>query len=178
MAAKRRKGLCKGKTRSGKRCGAWPLKGTERCAAHPLSPGSAGFGSSEQAAEAGKLGGRPRLPRPHEVLRERIEANIDRWLKPYEDALEANRAVVVAGGSDEKGEQLPSRVELVPDHRARMRAAREPLDRVYGKPRQQVELGGSETPIRAEIVAVDDSAVADAAHDFLRRIAGGAEPGG
>lgn len=161
MAKRRRR--CKGETKLGKRCKASPLKGTDRCAAHPLSPDSARFGSPEQAAAAGKLGGRPRLPRPHEVLREKLEGDIEKWLKPYEDGLEAMRGLVVDGG-----------LEFVPDHKARMQAVREPLDRVYGKPKQQLEIGGSETPISAEIVAVDAREAADAAHDFLRRIAGGA----
>lgn len=163
MSQRRRR--CTAKTVAGKRCKAWPLHGTKRCAAHPLDPDSARFGSPEQAAAAGKQGGRPRLPRPHEVLREKLEGEIEKWLKPYEDGLQAMRGIVVDGG-----------LEYVPDHKARMQAVREPLDRVYGKPKQQLEIGGSETPISAEIVAVDAREAADAAHDFLRRIAGGARP--
>jgi hypothetical protein len=69
-----------------------------------------GFGGLQQGS------GRPKAPRASEVLRERVETQIDRWLAPFEDAL---GAVNPAGG---------------PDHRARMEAARAVLDRVYGKP--------------------------------------------
>lgn len=169
MAKRRRR--CTGKTTRGARCQAWPLRGTKRCAAHPVSPDSARFGSPEQAAAAGAKGGRPRLPRPHEVLREKIEGDLERWLAPLEDALNAERAIVV--GSGESAE-----IERVPDHKIRLQATREAHDRVYGKPKQQVELGGSEVPIRAEIVAVDERTVAEATHEFLRKLSGGTEPGG
>ncbi len=163
MARKRR---CKGQTTAGKRCRAWPLKGTERCAAHPVSPDSARFGSPEQAAAAGKLGGRPRLPRPHEVLREKIEGDIERWLAPLDDALQAQRAVVV--GSGEHAE-----LEWVPDHKIRLQAVREAHDRVYGKPAQALELTGpAGGPIAAEFTAVDAREHADATRDFLARVAG------
>jgi hypothetical protein len=137
---------CTGKTKAGTRCKARPLKGTERCAAHPLSPAFTRFGSPEQASAAGKLGGRPRLPRPHERLREIVEAELEDWLAPYREALEAQRAIVVGTGDD-------AELELVPDHRVRMRATREVLDRVYGRPRIVSELevsGPGGDPIRLE----------------------------
>lgn len=74
--------------------------------------------------------GRPRNPRAIDVLTDRVEGDIERWIAPYEDALLATR-----GGA--------------PDHSVRLRAAEAILDRAYGKPTQraQVELDhGDRTP--------------------------------
>lgn len=75
----------------------------------------------------GRLGGRPRKPRAIEVLRERVEREVDRYLQPLEDGLTADRGLVVGDGD-------AARVEYVTDHGTRIKAAREILDRVYGKP--------------------------------------------
>lgn len=136
---------CTAKTRKGKRCHARPLKGTRRCGAHPLSTGlDPVFGSPEQAAAAGKLGGRPRLPLPHERMRELVEENIEALVAPY---LEAVRDSVVVAKYE--GEVLPSEH---PDLGARVAAVERLLDRVYGKPRQVSEIsgpGGAPIPLSA-----------------------------
>ncbi|HWT24524.1 MAG TPA: hypothetical protein VN213_13545 [Solirubrobacteraceae bacterium] len=51
------------------------------------------------------------------------------------DALIAERGVVVGSGDD-------ATVEFVADHAIRIAAARELLDRAYGKPRQATEVTG------------------------------------
>jgi hypothetical protein len=84
---------------------------------------SAGF-----IAANGK-GGRPRNPRAVDVLRERIEADIDRWLLPLEDGLKAEHGVVVGDGPT-------AHVEFFDDHRTRIRAHKEAFDRAYGRPTQ------------------------------------------
>jgi hypothetical protein len=73
-------------------------------------------------AEAGKLGGRPPNPRAVDVLRERLEANVDAILNPL---------FGMATSAEAESVQLA--------------AIREVLDRGYGKPRQgtDVEVSGS-----------------------------------
>jgi hypothetical protein len=125
--ASRRNGArsCAAKTRAGNACRAVPLRDGDYCLAH----------SSEETRDSVRFGGpqegsgRPRATRPSDALRERVEADIDRWLRPYEEALEATRTIVVGQGSQ-------AHLEHVPDHRVRMRAAEAVLDRVYGRPRQ------------------------------------------
>ena len=70
-----------------------------------------------------------------DILRERFEAEADRYLKPLEDALEAMRAVVVGNGAH-------ARIEDVEDFNVRLRAVEMMLDRIYGRPRQTTELSG------------------------------------
>lgn len=133
--AKRR---CKGKTKAEKRCRAAPLRDRAYCSAHdPESPGSTRFGSPEQAAAAGALGGRPPRPRAVDVLRERVEADVDAVLAPLFEGLAADRGVVVGAGES-------AQIEMVVDWSTRLAAARELLDRGYGKPRQTIEHAGPE----------------------------------
>src|SRR4051794_8466010 len=113
---------CSGTTKKGAPCKATPRRDTGRCNAH--SPKevqeSAGFGGAQEGA------GRPRLPRPHEVLRERVEARVDELVEAYFDALEAEKVVVVGSGEFAEAEKHP-------DHALRLKAADALLDRVYGK---------------------------------------------
>lgn len=78
-----------------------------------------GFGGIENGRKGGAATRKPRLI---EVLRERVEADIDIWLSPFSDALSALNTT---------GQ---------PDHRTRMSAAEAVLDRVYGKPTQRAEV--------------------------------------
>lgn len=84
---------------------------------------SRGFGGAQPGA------GRPKAPRAVDVLRERLEAEADEWLKVLEDARTADRGVVVGDGEH-------ARVEYVDDHPTRLKAFREVFDRGYGRPMQ------------------------------------------
>src|SRR5690349_13594197 len=98
---------CTAVTTAGEACRARPVGITGVCLAH--TPGAReeyGFGGAQPGA------GRPATPTALMILRERVEADIERWLQPFEDALEHE------------------------DVEIRMRAASQVLDRVYGKPRQ------------------------------------------
>jgi hypothetical protein len=121
------KRTCKGTNSQGKPCKAAPLTDSDYCLAHAdeKTRVSTGFGAPGN--------GRPRKPRAVDVLRERIEANIDRVLDPLWDALTADRAMVVGNGPT-------AHVELASDHPTRIAAARELLDRAYGRTRQSSEV--------------------------------------
>ncbi len=80
--------------------------------------------TSERAQEIGKLGGRPRKPRPTEVEYETAREK----LKPYVD--DAVNALVAALNSK--------------DERVALRASIAILDRYYGKPTEAIELSNSD----------------------------------
>lgn len=84
-------------------------------------------------------------PKPNQVLREIFEQEITTWIQPYIEALTAETPVVVGNGRH-------ARVELMPDHRTRQRAAEAIWDRVYGKPKQTTELTGADGgPVEVEV---------------------------
>lgn len=133
------KRTCGGTTKAGKPCGANPLKpGTviegitvkgEHCRIHdPDLPASAQF--PPRTPE--QMGGRPKKPRVVDVIRERIEQN-DQVTTTLLEALDAEKAVVVASRDE-------AHVEFVPDHQIRIQAARELLDRGYGRPHQSSDV--------------------------------------
>jgi hypothetical protein len=136
MPAGKRK--CAAINARGKRCEAPPLKDDDFCSAHStLLPDEARFGSSVQAAAAGRIGGAAtRHPRPLEILREKLEESAEEFLAAYVDALTATRPVQVGYGED-------AYTEHIPDHAVRMAAADKVYDRVFGKPRQATELTGA-----------------------------------
>jgi hypothetical protein len=72
-----------------------------------------------------------------DVIRERIEDDMEPVISALLDALTADRGVVVGQGEN-------ATVEFVPDHDARIKAARELLDRAYGKARQALEVTGED----------------------------------
>lgn len=139
---------CNGTTKKGTPCKATPLKSGSvidditvkgrHCRAHdPDLPASARFGSRAQATEAGKQGGRPKNPRVVDVLKERFEAEVEDYLAVLRDALTAEEAVTIGYGEH-------AYMELLPDHRTRLKALEIAFDRVYGRPKQQTELTGAE----------------------------------
>jgi hypothetical protein len=81
---------------------------------------------------------------PHKAMREMVEEHLVEFLKPYMEALTATKEVVVGHGRH-------ARVEVVPDHRARMQAAESLFDRVYGKPKQSTVLEGGITVEPVEV---------------------------
>ena len=132
---------CKATTKAGKRCKAKPQSDREVCLAHDEERrASTGFGGSEN----GRLGGRPRSPKAIDVLRERIERDIDKWLDPLEQGLTAERALVVGDGPH-------ARLELTPDIPTRMKAMQLAFDRAFGKPAQAIKHSQDESEVDAEI---------------------------
>jgi hypothetical protein len=135
MATKR---TCEGTTKKGKPCGANPLKpGTviggvtvtgKWCRQHDLDlPDSARIGGATPGA------GRPRKPREVDVIRESLEARAGMIDEMLREAMLANRAVVVGNGPT-------AHMEMVPDWPTRITAAREILDRSYGRSKQSSEV--------------------------------------
>ena len=156
MAKKR---SCTERTKKGKACKAPPLPDLDTCVAHSpkKTQESLGFGGAQEGA------GRPRQPRPVEVLRERIEADIDRWLQPLEDAIDADRVVLAWDGNSME-------VHYVPDHHVRLQAQREAFDRAFGKSKQLLEHTGEDgAPIQFE-GELADPAVREALFDAARSI--------
>jgi hypothetical protein len=90
---------------------------------------SHGFGTRENALK----GGRPRKPRAIDIFRAKVEAEAEEWFRVLIDARSAERGVVVGDGQH-------ARVEYVDDHPTRLRAFKEAMDRVYGKPMQFVDV--------------------------------------
>lgn len=142
MAEKR---ACKGTTKAGKPCRANPLHDGDYCLAHsdPETRESVGF------IPDNGFGGRKPNPRAVDVLREKLEAEIDEWLQVYIGAREATKPVGVGSGED-------FQMVEIPDHALRLRALADAFDRVYGKPKQATELSGpGGEPIRTEGDAPD-----------------------
>lgn len=153
---------CKAKTKKGKRCRSTSLIGAY-CFAHQPKEvrDKQGFGGAQPGA------GRPRLPRPHERMREKIEAELDAIVAPYFETIK--EAVMFV---KYEGELI---VTDTPDLGARIAAAERLLDRVYGKPAQAVELtGAAGGAVAVEVMAVDDfdAGTRKLAHDLLARAAG------
>lgn len=123
---------CHAITKAGKACKAYPVEGTDHCLAHSDAETRASVGF---VAEAGILGGRPPAPRAVDLVRERVEAEIEEWYQVLLDARGAMKAVVVGHGDD-------AEIEHVPDHPVRLAAFREVMDRAYGKPKQATEVSG------------------------------------
>ena len=162
MTAKRK---CKAKTKAGKPCRGTPLTGKSHCISHsPRKTRAAlGFGGVQPGS------GRPANPRVVDVMRERVEKEIDAILEPYFDQLEG--AVVHATF---QGGVYPSDH---PDTGARIEAAEKLLDRVYGRPTQTTALTGADGgAIRIEDVFADDN-VRKGLHELVKR-AGAARSSG
>lgn len=142
--------------RTGKPCKASPLKHTDppRCAAHPIDPDSPRFGSPAQAREAAKTAGRPRKPRLPDLFRELLEKESDVIARPFFRALGYEVEVtedlgwhlspLPEGGVKLYGESKDGDIYVSghDDIGAMMGAARELIDRVYGKPKQSTEISG------------------------------------
>lgn len=133
----------------GEPCGATALKeGTvidgvvvmgRHCRAHdPNLPDSARI----QGAQPGA--GRPRKPRVVDVLREKIEEEVEAWLDVLADARVATKVVGVIGEGD-----MAEPIE-VEDHRVRLQALSIALDRAYGRPRQEIT-GADGAPLQLEV---------------------------
>jgi hypothetical protein len=150
------KGQCEATSKTtGKRCRKAALKGTKRCSAHPLSPDTVGFGSPAQAREAGKLGGRPRRPRPPDLLRQLVEAHPDVLMVSHFRTLGYDVVITddgtpglvsrEGGGAKLYGTSKDGYVNVSQheDLGAQNQAARDLFDRVYGRPKQATEITGA-----------------------------------
>lgn len=100
--------------------------------------------------------GRKKTPTPHSILKARFEADADRYLKPLEDALTAMKAVVVGNGAS-------AHIEFTEDLALRISAVEKMLDRIYGRPKQQLEHTGSDGHAIEVNVPSDDKRVQDVA---------------
>jgi hypothetical protein len=152
------KRTCKAKTKAGKPCRGHPLEGTDFCIAHSdeITKGKLGFGGAQPGS------GQPRKPRPHELSQRLMEENLAAVERPYWKALgydivakgDGSGLELVElehGGAREvaafKGEVYVSDVE---DLAAQMTAAEKLKDRIYGKPKQEVQVAG-DLPIHLEV---------------------------
>jgi len=153
---------CHAITKKGTACKAPPLEGEDHCISHAPKEkqASVGFGGAQPGS------GRPSAPRAVDVLRERIERDIDRVLDPLWDALAADKGVVISLGGGE------TTVEHVTDHAIRIAAARELLDRAYGKPKQAVDVTTGDEPLSSSPLVVLDPELREQARALLRRAAG------
>lgn len=144
---------CLAITKRGSVCKAPPLAGTDHCISHAPKElqGSLGFGGPQPGS------GRPPAPRAVDVLRERVEADIDRVLAPLFDALTATDGVTI---------KVDGEVEFfeTPDHTIRLAAVRELLDRAYGKAKQATEVTGADG---GPVVGFDPKRLSD---DELRQV--------
>ncbi|WP_026912356.1 hypothetical protein [Patulibacter minatonensis] len=101
-----------------------------------------------------------------DILRERLEQQADAVLNVLWDGLEADTHTVV--GSGESAE-----LEILPDHRVRLLAAKEILDRAYGRPKQATEVSGvGGDAIKVQAADMSDPAVRAWALDMVRERAG------
>lgn len=90
-------------------------------------------------------GGRKPKPTAMSILRERFEANADRYLQPLEDAITALKAHVVGNGGS-------AHLEFTPDIALQLKAMTEMIDRIYGRPKQVTELTGFEGgPVEVQV---------------------------
>lgn len=127
MSVTGEKRSCKATTKAGTACQAVVLIGSDYCVSHQ---------DRETKEKLGFLGhgkgGRKRRPREVDVIRERIEERSGEIFGALWEALRAERPVVVGNGPS-------ARVELVRDFPTSIMAARELLDRGYGRPKQSSE---------------------------------------
>lgn len=122
---------CTATTKKGTPCTRPRIDGQDVCIAHASKEvrASRGFGGVQPG------GGRPAAPRVVDVIRERIEQEIDDWYQVLLDARDAEKAVTIGYGEH-------AHMELVPDYALRLAAFREAMDRAYGRPKQQTEVSG------------------------------------
>jgi hypothetical protein len=86
-----------------------------------------------------------------DIIRERIEQDVDPVLAPLWAGLQAERAVVVGNGPT-------AHVEFAPDYATRIAAARELLDRGYGRPMQATAVEHSGRIDAKHVVEIPDTA--------------------
>lgn len=173
MATKAKKRRCKGKTKAGKRCRAAALKtgtmidGVEAsgdfCRAHDPAIPSVTQLTTDDRRRGGEA---TRKPRPDEILRERIEEDIDRWLAPFEAALSSGKPVQMWDAAEGK-----HRIEYVPDPQLALKAVKLAFDRAFGRARQKVELSGEGGGAVKTELEFSDPDVREALHGLVSAVA-------
>lgn len=161
---------CTGITSASAACSAFPLKDSEPpvCLAHAdqETRERAGFGGAQPNS------GRPKLPKPMDLARQLVEEHAAALLRPH------FKSLGLLLNDDGTVLELPSGAVVVhqgeatdiEDLGAQIAAARELLDRVYGKPKQATEITGKDgTPLGPMFVT--DPALAEDARALLRRAA-------
>lgn len=142
----KKRAYCTGTTRAGVDCPQFAQRVTIRgkryqlktCVMHASPAIQKELGIGEHP------GGRPPKVSAPDIMRERFEAEAVRYLKPYEEALEAMRAVVVGNGAS-------AHIQMVEDVTTRLKAAEAIMDRVFGRPKQGIDIGGGLTPVEISI---------------------------
>lgn len=81
--------------------------------------------------------GRKKKVHPLDALRQRFEAEAERYFEPFEQALSAMKAVVVGNGAS-------AHIEMVEDVALRLAAVEKLMDRIYGRPKQISEITGAD----------------------------------
>lgn len=115
--------------------------------------------------------GRPRKPRPDEVAKQIIEAEVLAFLRPHLMALglevnfldDGRPLVTVVPGAGAKVHGTTKDGEVIvsdhPDVEAMQKAAERLFDRVYGRPKQATEITGGPQPIKVEVPRTKERAV-------------------
>jgi hypothetical protein len=89
-------------------------------------------------------GGRSAKTRVSDLVREKVEADVEAWYAVLVEAREAMHPVVVGNGS-------AARVEMHPDHGARLKAFQVAFDRGFGRPKQSVDVETTERRVHSFI---------------------------
>ena len=148
---------CKGTNKQGQPCGSPPVHESDYCLSHGGKDWqSVGFGGAQPGA------GRPPNPKPLEIMRERVEAEVDALLEPY---FRAVKGAMLYGTQQRTGE---IRLSEFPDIGARINAAEKLFDRVYGKPTTQADITAA---VDVNLNLVTDDELRDAAATLRRRLA-------
>lgn len=119
---------CHGTTKKGVACKAPPLRDSDYCIGHTSKETkvSLGFGGPQEGS------GRPKKARTVDLMREWVEDHPEAF-EVIQDALKAERAIVVGNTKD-------AYVEYVPDWPTRIIAFKELMDRSYGRAKSSTEL--------------------------------------
>lgn len=144
---------CGKPTKKGTPCQNPPVKGKKHCIGHlsKKDKQALGFGGPQEGS------GRPRLPRPTEVMRRLVEEHVEVVLAPHfrtlgydveRDEKSSELRIVKSenGGAKIFGESKEGDINMTgyDDLGAHIVAAEKLLDRVYGRPKQATELTGAE----------------------------------
>lgn len=165
---------CKGTRKDGEKCGGTRINNTHEgllnpdfCMGHQSKEAKQKlrFGGAQEGA------GAPRKPRAMEMLKERLEERADEVLAPFFDGLSAMKqeGTIQDPDSDDPKARIP---KMVPDLYARQQAARELLDRGYGRPTQMTEVSGPNGgPIPTAGISIPENADEGELHSIADALA-------